>query len=151
MSEVIIYTLEFLIDWTQVSLDDLKKRVAKVLDRHGLSVDWQVAQTTSQHLRLSIRGCLEDVDACHSRLNDEFVSEHSCIRLRDEASDEVRQRAYPILARVEQQLRAFINRAMAEVKGFDWWDSISPILTEQRIREGVQKVEDKIYTLTGFG
>jgi hypothetical protein len=144
MSEVAFYSLELLIDGTQVSLDDLKKRVARVLDRHGLSVDWQLTQTTSQHLKLSIRGSLEDVDACHLRLNDEFVGDYSCIRLHDEAGGEIRQRAYPILAHIEQQLRAFINCAMIQVRGFDWWDSITPFLTEQGIRDGVQKVEERI-------
>ena len=144
MSEIVSYSLEFLIDGAQVSLDDLKKKVAKVLDRHGLSVDWQVVHTASQHPKLSVRGSLEDVDACHLRLNADFVDEHSCIRLRDEAGDEIRQRAYPILARIEQQLRAFINQAMTEIIGFDWWDSITPFLTEQGIREGVQRVESTI-------
>ncbi len=145
MSEVLFYSLELLINETQVSLDDLKKRVARVLDRHGLSVDdWKLTQTTSQLLKLFIRGTLEDVDACHYRLNDEFVGEYSCIRLRDEAGSEIRQQAYPILARIEQQLRAFINYAMIEVRGFDWWGSITPFLTEQGIRDGVQKVEERI-------
>ena len=144
MSEVTLYSLEFLIDGAQVSLDDLKKKAAKAMHRHGSNVDWHVTQTASQHLKLSIRGPLEDVDTCHLRLNDELVGQYSCIRLRDEAGDEIRQRAYPVLARIEQQLRTFINRAMTEVKGFDWWESITPALTPQRIREDVQKVEDRI-------
>ena len=136
--------MELLIDGTQVSPDELNKTVTSVLGRHGLSVDWQVTRRTSQHLKLSIRGSLEDVDACHLRLNDEFVGRYSCIRLRDEAGGEIRQRAYPILARIEQRLRGFINYTMVEVRGFDWWDSIIPFLTEQGIRDGVQKVEERI-------
>jgi len=102
MSEIISYSLEFLIDETQVNSDDLKKSVARVLGRHRLSVDWKLAETTFQHLKLSIRGSLEDVDACHKRLNQKFVNHYSCIRLRDEAGNEIRHQAYPILAHIEQ-------------------------------------------------
>jgi len=144
MSEIISYSLELLIDGTQISSDDLKKSVAKVLGRHGLSIDWKLAETTSQHLKLSIRGSLKDVDACHERLNQDFINHHSCIRLRDEAGGEIRQQAYHILAHIEQQLRAFINRAMIEVKGFDWWYAITPFLTDQGIRDEVQKIEKQM-------
>jgi len=41
-------------------------------------------------------------------------------------------------------LRAFINRAMIEVNGFDWWDSMTPFLTDQGVRDGVQKVEKRM-------
>ncbi|MCD6141943.1 hypothetical protein J7J55_04410, partial [Candidatus Bipolaricaulota bacterium] len=144
MSEIISYLLEFLIDGTQIDRDALEKDIAKTLGKHTSSVDWNVIQTTSQHFKLSIRGSLEDVDACHNRINKEFVNRYSCIRLRDEAGDEIRQKAYPILAHIEQQLRAFINRAMIEVKGFDWWDSIAPFLDDQGIQDSVQKIEGQI-------
>ncbi len=39
----------------------------------------------------------------------------------DEAGDNIRMRTYPILSRMEQQLRAFINRVMTDVAGKDWW------------------------------
>jgi len=144
MSEIISYSLELLIDGTQVSSDDLKKSVASVLGRHVSSIDWRLTQTTSEHFKLSIKGSLKDVDACHERINKEFVNHYSCIRVCDEAGNEIRQQAYPILAHIEQQLRAFINRAMIEVNGFDWWDSITPSLADQRIRDEVQKVEERI-------
>jgi len=94
MSETISYLLEFLIDGTQINCDALKKDIAKVLGKHVSNVDWQVIQTTSQHFKLSIRGSLEDVDACHNRINKEFVNHYSCIRLYDEAGNEIRQKAY---------------------------------------------------------
>jgi hypothetical protein len=144
MPEANSYLLEFLIDETQTSLDDLKKKVAKAFNRHALSVEWKPQETTSGHVKLTIRGSLEDVDTCHQRLNGEFSGVFSCIRLRDEAGDEIRQQAYSILAHIEQRLRTFINQAMIEVRGFDWWDSTVPFLTEQGIRDGVQKVEERI-------
>jgi hypothetical protein len=42
-------------------------------------------------------------------------------RYTDEAGDEIRYRVYPILADIEQRFRAFINKALAEILGFDWW------------------------------
>jgi len=83
MSKINFYSLEFLIDGTQINRDDLKKSVAKALRRHVSSVDWKLALTTSQHFKLSIKGSLKNVDACHKKLNQEFVNYHSCIRLRD--------------------------------------------------------------------
>jgi len=139
MSETISYSLEFLIDETQVNSDDLKKTVASVLSKHVLSVDWQVIQTPSQHFKLSIKGSLKDVDTCHDRINKKFVNRYSCIRLRDEAGNEIRHQAYPILAHIEQQLRTFINRAMIEVNGFDWWNSMTAFLTDRGIRDKVEK------------
>jgi len=144
MPEHAVYSLVFLVDETPDNLDNLKKQVAKILDRHGLSSDRELSQRNPRYLELSIRGSLEEVDACHSRLNDNFVSRYSCVRLRDEAGDEIRRRAYPTLAHIEQQLREFINRAMIEVRGFGWWDSTIPFLTERGIRDGVLEVEGKI-------
>jgi len=144
MLEMTSYSLEFLIDRTQIKRDALRKDIAKVLGKHVSSVNWELVQIPSQHFKLSIEGSLEQVDACHERLNREFVNHYSCIRLRDAVSNEIRQQAYPILAHIEQQLRAFINRAMIEVKGFDWWDSIAPFLDGQRIQDGVQKIEGRI-------
>jgi hypothetical protein len=144
MSDIISYSLELLIDGTHISCDALKKSVAKALRRHVSTVHWELTPTTSQHFKLFIGGSLQDVDACHERLNQDFIDQHSCIRLRDEAGDEIRQQAYPILAHIEQQLRVFINRAMIEVNGFDWWNSMTPFLTDQGIRNGVQQIEERI-------
>ena len=144
MSKTDSYLLEFLIDGTSSRSDAVKKAVAKALgSKYVSSVEWSVIQTPP-HFKLSIKGSLEDVDTCHERLNQEFVSHYSCIRLRDDAGEEIRQQAYPILAHIEQRLRAFINRAMIEVKGFDWWNFIAPFLDDQKIRDDVQKVKERI-------
>jgi hypothetical protein len=42
------------------------------------------------------------------------------LRLRDDAGNYIREQAYPILSRLEQGLRTFINRALVERVRFDW-------------------------------
>ncbi len=145
MSRIDSYLLEFLIDGTSSNRDAIKKAVAKALSsKYVSSVDWSVTQTPFPHFMLSIRGSLKDLDTCHNRINKKFVNHYSCIRLRDDAGEEIRQQAYPILAHIEQQLRAFINRAMIEVKGFNWWDSLAPFFTKQIVPDKVKYIEKQI-------
>lgn len=58
-----------------------------------------------------------------------------CILIRDDAGDDVRQRAYPVLARLGGSLRTFVNRAMTEIIGFDWWTVMAPRRVRARVQE----------------
>lgn len=83
---------------------------------------------------------MEDIDACHQKLNksEEYDNEIS-IRLSDDAGEKIRRDAYPIVAQIELQLRKFINCAMNEVIGFDWWDSMAP----QNVKKRVMDIEER--------
>mgnify|MGYP001067994297 CR=1 FL=1 len=133
------YSLVFLFDCSQDGLDNLRQEASTTIEKHLSDVDLQVDTIDPGRVQLCIVGSLEDVDACHDKLNAKLFHRHSCIRLLDEAGDEIRRQAYPILARIEQLLRNFINRAMTEVTGFDWWDSMTP----PSIRTRVLVVEKK--------
>jgi hypothetical protein len=133
------YELAFLFDASQVTRDDLKKRARALLQKHLAKVVLDVKSVEPGGVQLSITGPLEDVDACHDKLNAELSGRYSCVRVLDEAGDDIRQRAYPILARIEQGLRTFINRAMTEVIGFDWWDRMTP----PALRTSVEDMERK--------
>jgi hypothetical protein len=146
MTEENLYSLVFLFDGAQISSDDLNKRAARAIGRHLSDVDLQVKHVDSQRLQLCVVGSLDDVDTCHRKINGELFERHSCVRLRDEAGDEIRQQAYPILARMEQLLRDFINRSMTEVVGFDWWASMAP----PSIRIKTSEVEKKIGELASI-
>lgn len=139
MANTTRYSLVFLFDGSQIGLDDLRQKASTAIEKHLSDVDLQVSSIDPGRLQLSIVGSLEDVDACHDKINRELFDRHSCVRLRDEAGGEIRRQAYPILARIEQLLRGFINRAMTEVIGFDWWDSMTPPSVRARASEVEKK------------
>jgi hypothetical protein len=55
--------------------------------------------------------------------------------LVDEVSDELRNEAYPLVSRLEQELRAFIQEAMVEVLGFSWWEKLGMESVRRRVSE----------------
>ncbi|MBI1742852.1 hypothetical protein HYR54_07255 [Candidatus Acetothermia bacterium] len=117
------YLLEILFDRNQIKPADLEKLINKRFPHEG----WKV-KNHLDHPLLSITSSLEDVDACHHKL-EKFLREKNdlhFVRLTDEAGDEIRRRAYPLLSSMEQKLRRFIHKAMLEIFGFDW--SNHPIL-----------------------
>jgi hypothetical protein len=144
MAETELYSLELLFDGSQINRDQLDKQSAKAID---LQRDSSVKRTTEELttvagtrcLKLSIKGTLEEVDSCHQKLvNAQLIRRDFCILLLDEPGNEIRKRAYPTLAQIETRLRTFINLAMTEIIGFDWWESMVP----QQVRERVQQVEE---------
>ena len=143
-----LYTLEFLFDGSQIDKDDLWTRIHREfkLQRDSpIQVELEEIPSPGETrcLKLSIQGSLKDVDRCHLLLRRrEVVDRRYCILLRDEAGDEIRQQAYPVLAQIEQHLRTFINRAMTEIVGFDWWETMVP----RGVRKRVGEVQDKPQT-----
>ena len=135
ITEDALYSLEFLFEIAESSVDELRNSATRILEKHLSDVVLEIEPMDPQSAQLSIKGSLEDVDACHDKLNKELVERRSCVRLRDEAGDEIRERAFPILARIEQSLRSFVNRAMVEVKGFDWWEPWAPTSIQPRVTE----------------
>jgi len=145
MAEDRLYSLEFLFDGSQIDEDQLRKQSAKAI---GLQRDSSVEMVTEKLtstagtscLKLSIKGNWEKVDSCHQKLaKAQLVRRDFCILLLDEPGDEIRERAYPILARIETRLRTFVNRAMTEIIGFDWWENMVP----EQVRERVEQVEGR--------
>ena len=136
MPEETSYSLRFLVDSSKISKDELVQKVEDILAKHLSQIDLKVSKIDSKRLELFINGSLEDIDACHQKLNksEEYDNEIS-IRLRDDAGEKIRRDAYPILAQIELQLRKFINCAMNEVIGFDWWDSMAPLNVKKRVMD----------------
>jgi hypothetical protein len=135
------YSLVFLLDESEIEQDALRKKAAKAVGQeHWLNLDPQVVMMESQVLKLSFEGSLEEIDDCHRRINENLAGQHSCILLRDEAGLEIRQQAYPVLARTEEELRGFVKRAMTEMIGIDWWERLTP----KSVRESVQEIKTAI-------
>ncbi|MCK4393358.1 hypothetical protein KAX17_10680 [Candidatus Bipolaricaulota bacterium] len=120
------YNIIFEIHGYPKGLSDLKTTIKKPLSKYVSRCSIDVKKTAKNWCLCHISGSLDDVDACHMLFNKDCLPDLHVIRTLDEAGDNIRSRAYPILSRAEQQLRAFINRVMTDVAGDDWWNSWSP-------------------------
>jgi len=135
------YRLEILFDGTQITLEELNKKASQALREYLSDIELKVDSTNSTALKLAIEGTLEVVDACHDKVNKILIEQSQLrgVRLLDDAGDKIRQRAYPILAEIEQRIRVFVNQALVEVNGFDWWVNFVPA----DIRGSVKKVQEQ--------
>ena len=140
MSIETTYLLVFLVDSSKINKNNLRTKVKSILAKELPQIQLEVNERDSMSIELSVSGSLENVDACHHKLNksDELNSEN-LTRWKDDAGKEIRKQAYPILANIELQLRKFINCAMIEVIGFNWWNS----MVHRRIRNRVDEVAAK--------
>jgi DNA-binding phage protein len=136
-----LYSLKILFDVTQVNLEELKDQAEKALQNYLTGINLKVEPTHPGCLQLTIKGTLEVIDACHNKINAILLnqSQLNFVRLLDEAGDEIRQRAYPILAEIEQRFRVFVSQALIEVCGFDWWHNLAPA----NIRDNIRKVQNE--------
>ena len=126
------YKLEIHIDSEELSVNDLKSKVNDILndyvDRVELKFDAINNDGTIQYNKIFIQGSLEDVDECHAQLQTKIFTQEplNFYRCIDEVGEEIRYQAYPILAEIEQKIRSFISRALADIWGFNWWNTHPP-------------------------
>jgi hypothetical protein len=121
-----IFSLEFLFDLEQISRTELEQKSAELLADYLQTIDLHIEQLDDRRIHFSLRGPLKAISTCHDAINDKLFDRMTTIRLVDEAGDEIRRQAYPIIAEIETTLRTFINRAMTEIMGFDWWNQVCP-------------------------
>jgi len=147
MSTDVTYSLIFLADCQTINKDNLESKVKSILIKHLLQVQLVISERDSNSIELSIKGSLENVNACHIKLNkSKELDNNILIRWEDDAGKEIRKEAYPILANIELKLRKFINCAMIEVIGFNWWNSMVPMRIQERANKvaGNSEVHNKI-------
>lgn len=138
--------LTLLVDSSKTNKDDLKQKIMIILDRHGPRIKIDIKETNFNILELSIEGSLDDIDACHFKLSRSNELYKALIILEDDPGKDIRSRAYPILSKIELQLRTFINRSIIEIFGFDWWH-MAPEKTKNRVMNIEEKnnvIHDKI-------
>jgi hypothetical protein len=133
------YKLVLLFDGKQVTRDDLQRKIDKALAQVP-DKKLTVKKEGAKHVGVYMEGSLEVVDRCHDELSRNLLNRRELrhFRLEDEAGDEIRLRAYPILSAIEQQMRAFINRVMVEVLGFEYWRSNVP----QKLHDKIERASD---------
>ena len=123
------FVLRIQFDREQVDCDKVEEETRKILSARLSSVRLEVGTAKNGHPLLAVLGPLEEVDACHIEISriliDKLQWRH--FRLIDDAGDELRKRAYPMLAEIEQDFRAFINQCLIETQGFSWWTSLGDV------------------------
>ena len=119
------YQLVIWFDQEQAKIDELYRFVNIELTAN---VEKKVGYSADGYLTLSLSGTLEDVDKGHTQIIS-FIEKTgwNLFRLIDNAGDEIRVQAYSELSKIEQELRAFINRALIETLKFNWWLSLGSI------------------------
>jgi hypothetical protein len=130
------YTLEYWIESTQFSKEELENHVTRALDKFLGDIDFEIKDHKDNYLILRIDSTENYIDACHDKL--EFEREWA-FRAKDELGDLLRSNTFPVLAEIELCLRNFINQAMIDVLGFDWWNSF----ISENIREKVREIETR--------
>jgi hypothetical protein len=136
------YTLRLLFDSRHHTFAAFNGSVEKTLHPYRSDIELQIRRSLPPRgYSVSIKGPLEVVDKCHGEINKILMSHlhYRAVRLQDETGDEIRRRAYVVVARVEQRLRQFIGRAVREIAGFDWWASRVP----SRLLVAAKKIGEK--------
>ncbi|MBD1838643.1 hypothetical protein H6F78_09740 [Coleofasciculus sp. FACHB-64] len=125
------YTIEYWIEITRFSKEQLENHVKQSLDKFLENINFDI-QEKANYLILRIVSTEEIIDTCHDQLK--FEREWS-FRAKDELGNLLRAKAYPVLAEIELRLRSFISQAMIDVLGFDWWNSFISENIQKRVRD----------------
>ncbi len=124
------YKLEIHIDSQQITKESLEKKANHVLQKYieKNSISLEINTPNSSFHQLIINGDIESVDQCHNKIQQKIINEENLMFYHyiDEAGDEIRYKAYPILAYIEQRLRVFVNESLVEILGFAWWEKYAP-------------------------
>jgi hypothetical protein len=124
------YKLEIHVDSTQITKEILEEKITQVLKKYenkdGIKIE--IYTPNECYHQLIINGDIESVDSCHHKIQKNILTELNLrfYRCVDQAGDEIRYRLYPILADIEQRFRFFINKALSEISGFNWWENFVP-------------------------
>jgi hypothetical protein len=126
------YTLEIHISNTHFFGATLEEKVNDILndfiEKIALNIYPIKEKDKILYNRIVLNGSLQDIDKCHQKLQKHILSQEplNFYRYIDEAGDKIRCQAYPILAEIENKIRAFINQAIVDIWEFNWWNSHPP-------------------------
>lgn len=127
------YALEIWVNVRRHSVEEIKSKLIQKLDRFpSIKIEGEELPNNDTTI---LRVYSEDSRAISSCYNLYPWNRNSLYIGRDDLSEEVRVKAFPILADIENSLRHFINHSMTEVVGFEWWKTRMPSSIGQRIEE----------------
>ncbi|WP_411561623.1 hypothetical protein [Pseudomonas shirazensis] len=140
-----IYTLR-LITTSTYSPEQMQAAVVDALGTKCERLRVKVHQVSKEGLEIEVKGERKPLDAAHMLLSQDFAAEHPFVRVLDQLGDALRNEAYPLLGRLEQELRAFINEAMiAAGLGIDWLTRVDDARISSRVLATLQKGQSAIY------
>jgi hypothetical protein len=124
MSKDHLYTLEIHIDSRYITKQSLIENAEYALKSYLGKIDWDIDDPNSVYHRFIVIGDINSIDNCHNLIQQSIINRKDLkfYHYIDEVGDKIRELAYPILAGIEQHFRAFINKVLVEVLGFDWWE-----------------------------
>jgi hypothetical protein len=133
--EYLRFTLEFLVKCESARLAEFEQSARQELVGELPHINFNVTPAGTSIARLFICGSREVVDAAHEQLEKKVFDRYETIRVIDELSEQLRIEAFPILARFEPRLRAFIIQAMTETLGFSWWEKLGDDSIKSRVSD----------------
>ncbi|WP_414548517.1 hypothetical protein [Anabaena sp. CCY 0017] len=130
------FCLEIVFDKKQITSENLKQKLEVLLKEYlQKNLSFDINDSSKKSITLLLIGSLKTIDSCHNIIN-KFVidSQLSCIRITDEAGDNIREQVYPILSQIEQRFRKFINQAILDVEDldFEWWETVANPTLQQK-------------------
>jgi len=139
MNEEQKYVLKYWISKDEFTKKELTDHVDLSLGKILPRLDCEI-YLKKEYLVLEIIGNEKNIDTCYDKLN---LNRNWAYRVQDDLGEDLRFKSYRILADLELSFREFINRAMIEVGGFNWWNSLIPDKIKERVDQIEQKTDDK--------
>lgn len=140
------YKLQLLFDSNQINIDELQPKITNIIELSDGDNVVEVEANNNNTILVSLCGSAEFIDKNHENINIKLINKENLnfIRVVDELGDKIRCQLYPSMSRVEHNLRLFINRALTEVLGFEWWskakfDNLFDFKTNQTKKTGKDK------------
>ncbi|MFO7697180.1 MAG: hypothetical protein R6X16_08490 [Anaerolineae bacterium] len=118
--------LTIVFDKDQIDAAGLKDACSRILPQCLQAfAEIEISEWASGHPHVTVTGPLVHVDKCHGLLGSKLIEKEELrfFRLEDSAGDNIRRALYPIIARVERNLRAFVDQAGTCALGFSAWNS----------------------------
>jgi hypothetical protein len=122
------YELKIVFDKSRIDEKHLYENAEKLRISSEINIELTAGNTQEGHPVLTVNGDLECVNDFHLEISKTLFKKLQLkhFRLIDQAGDEIRQRAFPIIAEIEQDIRTFVNQSILEFDGlgFDWWETL---------------------------
>lgn len=148
------YCLEFLIKGKDLDEGKLRSNVQAIEEEVQIKVKgkWQEHEDEfgciefkkksdkSNSFSLIVKGRYFYVDECHKHISKKLFKDVNFVRLKDELGKEIREKAFPILASIEQDIRSFVHRALTEI-GYELEDLLFPV--DPRSQSKVKQVNKR--------
>lgn len=108
----------------RITEEQLSARLERFGSFGSTEIDWKVSSGAGKNPILDAKGTKDALAVCHEDLIRYVIKQEDlpCFRMVDDIAREARHEGYQIVGRIELRLREFINNALVDVFGFNWYD-----------------------------